>query len=127
MDKINEFAHYAGKLDKKCEHCKALFFGCEGKVYRGKYIFNSCCQNGTVKLPIIKTPTELKTILQTKGFLKNIRRYNDLFAFSRNFTKYDMFLLSRHEVLDRYTLKMRGKVSHSTPPTLYPISQNVNV
>ena len=73
-----------------------------------------------------QTPTELKTISQTKGFLKNIRRYNDLFAFSRNFTKYDMFLLNRHEVLDRYTLKMRGKVSHSTPPTLYPISQNVN-
>lgn len=69
--------NYIGKMNKKCSHCKALKFHGE--------IESMCCKKGAIKIPKFKTkrcPKEFLDLYSNKDFLKNIRAYNSIFAFT---------------------------------------------
>uniref|UniRef100_A0A8R1IAX7 ATP-dependent DNA helicase n=1 Tax=Caenorhabditis japonica TaxID=281687 RepID=A0A8R1IAX7_CAEJA len=79
----NVDTHYAGKMDQKCEHCKALYFSAE-KTQRGFY--NTCCSQGAVKLEVCKNfPKELQMLFLSMDpvavdFREHCRNYNNTLA-----------------------------------------------
>ena len=79
-----------GFLTCECEHCGAKFWKEEktGKNKRTKTVqFSLCCNNGRVKLPLLKpAPRFLERLLSTSkdqnamNFHKHIRKYNAMFT-----------------------------------------------
>ena len=82
--------------------------------------FSKRCQNGTVQLKKISYPKELKQLFTLHFFREHVRLYNNLFAFTNNFANFDKKMFNLGVNKGAYTLKLRGKVSHSIPPTLLP-------
>ncbi len=119
-ESVQSKGNYLGTLSNECVYCGALFFKEEGKIINGYLHFSKCCQNGTVWLKPVNTPAELTLLHETPGFKKNIRLYNNLFAFTNNFANFEKDMLNQKKSGGRYTFKLRGKVSHSMPPTLLP-------
>ena len=120
---VQEKANYLGALDNECQFCKALFFKCEGTYKKKSWHFSKCCQNGTVQLDKISYPSELKELQKLDFFRTNTRLYNNLFAFTNNFANFDKKMLNTALNKGAYTFRLRGKVSHSIPPTLLPQSE----
>ncbi|XP_044756839.1 uncharacterized protein LOC123315244 [Coccinella septempunctata] len=65
-------------MDRVCRHCEALFFRNEN--------MSICCNKGAVNLPVnSEYPDLLKSLItdmhpHSRGYMKNIRRYNTLLA-----------------------------------------------
>lgn len=80
-----------GDADHKCEYCGAFFWFDERlksyyKPRRPKY--SLCCMQGKIKLPRMKKPPQVFYDLlrgdtpKSNHFIKNIRSYNSMFAFT---------------------------------------------
>ncbi|XP_031101943.1 uncharacterized protein LOC116005845 [Ipomoea triloba] len=81
-----------------CEHCNAMFWYEEQinkKLRNGKIKYSTCCGHGKIKLPKALLPP--KRILdlfffggdKRNEFLKNIRKYNNIFSFTSLGAKVD--------------------------------------
>lgn len=81
----------AGDSENICEYCGAYFWSAERlksdkKSDRPKY--SLCCSQGKIKLPLMKQPPAMFYQLlsgqspQSNHFIKNIRSYNNMFAFT---------------------------------------------
>jgi hypothetical protein len=90
-------ASYVGRLyyggpDYECAYCHAVFWHQErvkADSTRARIVYNSCCRGGKVVLPgFAARPEPLASLARFDGdakckrFLKNIRQYNCLFAFT---------------------------------------------
>ena len=88
------------KEGKKCEVCQALLFKNENSSF--------CCSNGKITLKedqkLKSPPTELKVLLKSKGFIQNIRRYNNIMAMAS--------LGTSHKPEFGPNFKIQGKLSH---------------
>jgi hypothetical protein len=83
---------YYGKPDYECQHCKAVFWYGErirSKQRDGSIVYNNCCKGGKISIPPYKPrPEPLATLAKfdgdhiSKKFIKSIRQYNCLFAFT---------------------------------------------
>jgi hypothetical protein len=83
---------YYGKPDYECQHCKAVFWYGErvrAKQHDGSIVYNNCCKGGKISIPPYKPrPEPLATLSRfdgdhiSKKFIKSIRQYNCLFAFT---------------------------------------------
>jgi hypothetical protein len=85
---------YYGPPDQQCVNCRAVFWYGEnvGKNPQGppgSVIYNRCCKGGKVVIPRFRPrPEPLATLARFSGgpasskFMKNIRQYNCLFAFT---------------------------------------------
>jgi hypothetical protein len=83
---------YYGTPDYECRHCKAIFWYGErvrAKQRDGTIVYNNCCKGGKIDIPPYKPrPEPLSTLARfdgdhtSKKFIKNIRQYNCLFAFT---------------------------------------------
>ncbi|WVZ93683.1 hypothetical protein U9M48_039647, partial [Paspalum notatum var. saurae] len=83
-----------GSPEYKCPHCHALFWfqervKSESQISSGKIVYNSCCKVGRVKIPaFLPRPEPLASLAtfsggpRSKSFMKHIREYNCLFAFT---------------------------------------------
>lgn len=85
---------YYGGPSHECPHCGAIFWYQE-RVKKGsvvsqrKILYNLCCRGGKISLPELKKPPSLLAELlkfdgsvRSKRFLRQIRSYNSLFAFT---------------------------------------------
>ncbi|XP_071738903.1 uncharacterized protein [Rutidosis leptorrhynchoides] len=67
-----------------CSHCGALFWHDERikKTFKDKKVhYHCCCKNGRVRLPAYEEPPgALKELLETRGFMDNVRAYNQMFS-----------------------------------------------
>jgi hypothetical protein len=88
------------KEGKKCEVCQALLFRNENSSF--------CCSNGKITLKedqkLKSPPTELKVLLKSKGFIQDIRRYNNIMAMAS--------LGTSHKPEFGPNFKIQGKLSH---------------
>ena len=107
-----------GKPTCKCERCDAIFWYEERTSGRGRKnpTFGLCCQQGKVRLPPLKEPPAfLKKLLRkgngrrSKNYLKNIRLYNSMFAFTSMGEKVDKEINNRS---GPYVFKMNGQNYH---------------
>jgi hypothetical protein len=83
---------YYGKPDYECQHCKAVFWYGErvrSKQRDGSIVYYNCCKCGKISIPPYKPrPKPLATLARfdgdhiSKKFIKSIRQYNWLFAFT---------------------------------------------
>lgn len=85
---------YYGGPDYQCNHCGALFWYQERVVsqssHRAKRIaYNLCCRGGKISLPVHRPfPPILQSLIRFDGgarsssFMRLIRQYNSLFAFT---------------------------------------------
>ncbi|WVZ58177.1 LOW QUALITY PROTEIN: hypothetical protein U9M48_008472, partial [Paspalum notatum var. saurae] len=83
-----------GPPEYKCPHCHALFWfqervKSESQISSAKIVYNSCCRGGKVKIPPFQPRPEPLASLATfdggprsRAFMKHIREYNYLFAFT---------------------------------------------
>ncbi|WVZ88903.1 hypothetical protein U9M48_035370, partial [Paspalum notatum var. saurae] len=83
-----------GPPEYKCPHCNSLFWfqervKSESQISSAKIVYNSCCRGGRVKIPPFLTrPEPLASLAafdggpRSKNFIKHIREYNCLFAFT---------------------------------------------
>ncbi|KAL6556938.1 hypothetical protein OROHE_006814 [Orobanche hederae] len=80
-----------GDADHKCEYCAALFW--YNERLRSSYgstrpKYSTCCLQGKIELPKMKKPPQLLLDLLSwktpisNHFIKNIRSYNSMFAFT---------------------------------------------
>ena len=85
---------YYGGPNQECCNCRAVFWhaekiGRESRSASGSIIYNKCCKGGRVVIPPFRPrPEPLASLAAFDGgpvsnkFMKNIRRYNCLFAFT---------------------------------------------
>ena len=85
---------YYGSPDYECSFCGAVFWfqeRCknESSVAQGRIVYNGCCKGGKVALPIFRDrPEVLSSLVRYDGdmrcreFIRKIRQYNSLFAFT---------------------------------------------
>ncbi|KAG2191417.1 hypothetical protein INT47_003108, partial [Mucor saturninus] len=77
--------HILQGMTQKCPHCHAMLYKEEQSTNQS---FSFCCSNGKVKVDIVDMPTTLMQKLLTgehpcsTEFRKNIRMYNNAFAFT---------------------------------------------
>ena len=101
-----------------CSHCSAICFAEEqndkskGELY--------CCHKGVVPLDImrIKTPPEIRDLLQNRDFRRNIRRYNGIFCFTSTRANLDKSLANAADGI--YTFRISGTVQHIKVDNLIP-------
>lgn len=82
--------HQLGRMTVECPHCDALHWSAEqsSASKADSPIFNTCCSNGKVSLPHLRSPPPLLDSLlddQTPrgiDFRKNLRAYNNALAFA---------------------------------------------
>ena len=116
------FRDHAGEPDYECDHCgAALFFD---EVSSSKSTEYYCCHQGVVPLELMKVsvPRFLKQLLlsqskEAKEFRKNIRRYNNLFAFTSMKANLDKQLASQRNGI--YTFRISGVLTHYLPRNAY--------
>ena len=85
---------YYGSPDYECPHCHAVFWfqervKCASSQRGNRIIYNNCCKGGKVVIPPFPPrPEPLSSLARfdggsrSKKFMKNIRQYNYLFAFT---------------------------------------------
>ena len=85
---------YYGGPDYVCEHCNAVFWYQERVVSLSSYaqkriVYHSCCRGGRISLPKHRPfPPPLSDLINfnggaaSKNFMKLIRQYNSMFAFT---------------------------------------------
>ena len=115
---------FAGSPEYECNHCKAALFHDELSRSDEHY----CCHNGIVPLELMKvsTPKILKNLLQlqnerSKEFRANIRKYNNLFAFTSMKANLDHKLASQRSGI--YTFRISGVLHHYIPINVFPPNQ----
>ncbi|KAK4519555.1 uncharacterized protein ATC70_009791 [Mucor velutinosus] len=82
--------HYLGRMDVVCDGCGALHWDAARTTgqARSNNLFYSCCKKGKAILPLLQDPPEpLNSLIngshpRSSHFLKHIRQYNTLFAFT---------------------------------------------
>ena len=112
---------YYGPPAHKCQYCGAQFWYQERvkRTYRGegdRVRFHLCCRGGKVSLPLLKDPPPfLAGLLNPNGdtfskyFIKSIRSYNSMFAFTSLGAKIDMDI---NKGPGPYVFKINGQVHH---------------
>lgn len=85
---------YYGGPSHECPYCGAVFWYQErvkrdSAVSQRRIVYNLCCRGGKISLPELKYPPDMLAKLlkfdgdaQSKRFLRQIRSYNSLFAFT---------------------------------------------
>ncbi|XP_035838142.1 uncharacterized protein LOC110883025 [Helianthus annuus] len=108
-----------GNQSLKCEMCDSLLWtdeGGKGRITLGKLTYSLCCGYGKVELPDLKEPSSIYKDLfansneNSKYFLKNIRRYNSMFAFTSMGGKVDSSINSGRAP---YVFRISGQNFHS--------------
>jgi PIF1-like helicase/Helitron helicase-like domain at N-terminus/Helicase len=92
----------------KCSFCDALLLKSEST--------NLCCRNGKVKLPPYRTTEEHINFLKNKQVKDNIRKYNQILAFTSIRSKIDTSVCGQKGV---YTFRVCGQLHHCYG-SLYP-------
>lgn len=120
---------YYGSPDYECPHCHAIFWHAERVRHEGgrrsrKIVYNNCCRGGKVVVPpFMPRPQPLASLARFDGdarsnrFMKNIRQYNCLFAFTSMGAKLD------HTMNDGRgppIFKISGQVHHRIGSLLPP-------
>nr|XP_025877686.1 uncharacterized protein LOC9266439 isoform X10 [Oryza sativa Japonica Group] len=112
---------YYGGLDYECNHCGALFWYQERVVsqssHRAKRIaYNLCCRGGKISLPPPKPfPPILQDLIRFDGgarsnsFMRLIRQYNSLFAFTSLGANIDRSINTGQ---GHYVFRINGVVHH---------------
>lgn len=112
---------YYGGPDYECNHCGALFWYQERVVsqssHRAKRIaYNLCCRGGRVSLPAHRPfPPILQELIRFNGgarsnaFMRLIRQYNSLFAFTSIGANIDRSINTGH---GPYVFRINGVVHH---------------
>ncbi|WVZ78244.1 LOW QUALITY PROTEIN: hypothetical protein U9M48_025987 [Paspalum notatum var. saurae] len=125
---------YCGSPDYRCQHCGAMFWlrervRSDSSVRDARVIYNNCCKGGKVRIPPFRPrPEPLGSLARFHGdarsnkFMKNIRQYNCLFAFTSMGAKIDR---SMNDGRGPPVFKISGQVhhrigsllpNHGTPP-----------
>ncbi|XP_035842078.1 uncharacterized protein LOC110923934 [Helianthus annuus] len=108
-----------GNQSLKCEMCDSLLWtdeGGKGRITLGKLTYSLCCGYGKVELPDLKEPSSIYKDLfansneNSKYFLKNIRRYNSMFAFTSMGGKVDSSINSGRAP---YVFRISGQNFHT--------------
>lgn len=85
---------FYGAPEYECRHCRALFWlheriESDSSVRTGKIVYNKCCRGGKIVIPPYRDrPEPLNSLMRFDGdarckrFIKHIRQYNCLFAFT---------------------------------------------
>ena len=110
-DDIEENRHRLERMDQICVYCDALKWKGETKKF--------CCREGEIVLaPLAPAPASLHTLLTindpntNEPFVKSIRAYNSLFAFtSLGTTKVDKELADGRG--GAYTFRLHGAMYHA--------------
>ena len=112
---------YYGPPQYRCPYCQAIFWLREGvkqgSVRRsGQPIYNSCCKGGKIVIPPFRPrPEPLASLARFNGdgrcnrFMKNIRQYNCLFAFTSMGANIDR---SMNDGRGPPVFKVSGQVHH---------------
>lgn len=112
---------YYGGPDYQCNHCGALFWYQERVVsqssHRAKRIaYNLCCRGGKISLPVHRPfPPILQSLIRFDGgacsssFMRLIRQYNSLFAFTSLGANIDRSINTGH---GPYVFRINGVVHH---------------
>src|SRR3954466_8433160 len=112
-------------MNVDCRKCHALHFDSEklSKSTCNNLLFGSCCLQGQVQLPPIpEPPAALRNLLWglhplSGEFKKNIRQYNNAFAFTSLGVKIDR---SVTRGTGPYCFKISGELHHKTGGLLPP-------
>ncbi|XP_071728900.1 uncharacterized protein [Rutidosis leptorrhynchoides] len=96
-----------------CSHCGALFWYDERikKTFKDKKIhYHCCCENGRVRLPAYEEPPgALKELLETHGFMDNVRAYNQMFSMTSFSARIDETI---NDGRSPYVFKVSGQIYH---------------
>ena len=118
---------FAGVPEFNCNHCGAALF--RDEIIALKPSDHYCCHHGIVPLEIMKvaTPKDLKNLLlkqtdEAKEFRLNIRKYNNLFAFTSMKANLDHNLASRRNGV--YTFRVSGVLHHYVPVNILPPNES---
>jgi len=107
--------------DYECRYCHAMFWlrecsSGQSTVRGGRIVYNKCCKGGKVVIPPFrKRPEPLASLARFDGdarckqFLKNIRQYNCLFAFTSMGANIDR---SMNDGRGPPVFKISGQVHH---------------
>lgn len=116
-----------GAPDYTCRHCGAIFWlrecaAGQSSLRDGRVIYNSCCRGGKVVIPPFRDPPEpIASLARFDGdancrqFIKNIRQYNCLFAFTSMGANIDR---SMNNGRGPPVFKVSGQVHHRIGPLL---------
>lgn len=120
VESYPERSYYGGPT-QECPYCGAVFWFQErvksaSAVSRRKIVYNLCCRGGKINLETYKKPPEpLCSLLQfdgdahSKRFLRQIRSYNSLFAFTSLGASVDRTI---NNGTAPYVFKINGVVHH---------------
>uniref|UniRef100_A0A0E0C530 ATP-dependent DNA helicase n=1 Tax=Oryza meridionalis TaxID=40149 RepID=A0A0E0C530_9ORYZ len=112
---------YYGPPTYECPYCGAMFWYQErvksaSAISKRKIIYNLCCKGGRIRLPKLRAPPEpLASLLNYNGdaclknFLRQIRSYNSMFAFSSMGAAIDISINTGNAP---YVFKINGVVHH---------------
>ncbi len=112
---------YYGPPTYECPYCRAVFWYQErvkssSAISKRKIVYNLCCKGGRIQLPKIRAPPKpLASLLNFNGdarakkFLRQIRSYNSLFAFSSMGAAIDKSINTGNAP---YVFKINGVVHH---------------
>ena len=112
---------YYGSPTYECLYCGAVFWYQErvksiSAVSKRKIVYNLCCRSGKIQLPKLAHPPEpLATLLKFNGdarskrFLRQIRSYNSMFAFTSMGASIDRTINTGNAP---YVFKINGVVHH---------------
>ena len=127
-NKPNVFRDFAGDPVHECNHCGAKIF--EDEIIKGNESNHYCCHHGVIPLDLMKVtiPKILKDILlkqtnEGKEFRKNIRKYNNLFAFTSMKANVDHELASLRNGI--YTFRISGVLHHYIPMNILPPNESM--
>ena len=112
--------HDFGNPTNECQMCGAIMWSEERSSQgrrNGFYLFNQCCRDGFVTLPLLlDAPPPLDYLLKCDGdshnisFKKSIRAYNSLLSFTSMRANVDHLLLQAGRGL--YTFRIHGQSDH---------------
>ncbi|KAJ1262208.1 hypothetical protein BS78_09G089200 [Paspalum vaginatum] len=106
-----------GPPEYRCSHCYCIFWFQERvKSESSKIVYNRCCKGGRVKIPpFLPRPEPLATLAtfdggpRSRAFIKHIREYNCLFAFTSMGANIDR---SMNDGRGPPVFKISGQVHH---------------
>ncbi|XP_062182700.1 uncharacterized protein LOC133886841 isoform X2 [Phragmites australis] len=120
---------YYGSPDFECEHCHALFWYTErvrgSTSPRAKApAYNLCCRGGKIWIPpfkeppsFLQEPIKFNGNTRCKKFLRHIRQYNCLFAFTSMGARIDHGI---NRTGGPYVFRINGQVHHRIGSLLPP-------
>ena len=112
---------YYGPPEYKCRHCDAIFWveeriKSDSSSRNNRIVYSSCCKGGKVAIPAFRCwPEPLASLATFNGdttsklFMKNIRQYNCLFAFTSMGANIDQ---SINDGRGPPVFKINGQVHH---------------